>query len=149
MFGKKNKELKKDENETTHIKPEIEGEKETAIPSKEDEAEGQLTLDVYQTPDDIVIKSTIAGVRPENLDIAINNDMLTIKGSRTKGEEIKEEDYFYQECYWGSFSRSVILPVEVETGKIKAVLKDGILTVTLPKSKKARARKIEVQVSHE
>ncbi len=123
-----------------------------AEPKKEDwldsqeETEGQLTLDVFQDPDNIVIKSTIAGVRPEDLDISINNDMLTIKGERRKEETVKEDDYFYQECYWGAFSRSVILPMEVEADKIEATLKDGVLTVKLPKSRKAKARKIQVKI---
>ncbi|MFC1721912.1 Hsp20/alpha crystallin family protein [Patescibacteria group bacterium] len=111
----------------------------------EEEYEGQLTLDVYQDDDNVVVKSTIAGVRPEDLEIAINNEMLTIKGSRRKEAEVKEDDYFHQECYWGSFSRSVILPLEVEADQIDASLKDGILTVKLPKSRKAKARKIEVR----
>lgn len=111
----------------------------------QDETEGQLTLDVFQDADNIVIKSTIAGVRPEDLDISINNDMLTIKGERRKEETVKEDDYFYQECYWGAFSRSVILPMEVEADKIEATLKDGVLTVKLPKSRKAKARKIQVK----
>lgn len=112
----------------------------------QDETEGQLTLDVFQDADNIVIKSTIAGVRPEDLDISINNDMLTIKGERKKEETIKEDDYFYQECYWGAFSRSVILPMEVEADKIEAMLKDGVLTIKLPKSRKAKARKIQVKI---
>ncbi len=123
-----------------------------AEPKKEDwldsqeETEGQLTLDVFQDPDNIVIKSTIAGVRPEDLDISINNDMLTIKGERKREETVKEDDYFYQECYWGAFSRSVILPMEVEADKIEALLKDGVLTIKLPKSRKAKARKIQVKI---
>ncbi len=113
---------------------------------KEEDFEGQLTLDVYQDEENIVIKSTIAGVNPKDLDISINNDMLIVKGERKKEHEVKEDDYFYQECYWGAFSRSVILPMEVETDKIDATLKDGILTVKLPKSKRAKARKIEVKI---
>lgn len=109
-----------------------------------DDYEGQLTIDVYQTDDDIIVQSTIAGVKPENLDVTINGDMLTIKGEREKDKSISEEDYFYQECYWGAFSRSVILPMDVQPDKIKAELKDGILTVTLPKAQKDKTRKIQV-----
>lgn len=111
----------------------------------DDEYEGELALDVYQDKNAVFVKSTMAGVKPEDIDIAINGDMLTIKGSRKNTETIKEEDYFYQECYWGSFSRSVILPVEVEVDKVSAALKDGILTVKLPKSRKAKAKKIMVK----
>ncbi len=111
------------------------------------ESEGQLTIDVYQTPADIVIKSTIAGVNPEDLDITITNDMVTIKGKRQKDEEIKTDDYYYQECYWGAFSRSVILPVDVEAEKAEASMKNGILTIKLPKIEKIKTRKIRVATS--
>ncbi|HLC44612.1 MAG TPA: Hsp20/alpha crystallin family protein [Patescibacteria group bacterium] len=109
------------------------------------EYEGQLTLDVYQTKDNVIIKSTIAGVKAEDLDITIANDMVTIKGDRKKEEEVRSEDYFYQECYWGSFSRSIILPVDIDVEGVTAEIKDGILTVTLPKAAKAKTKKIKVR----
>lgn len=109
------------------------------------EAEGQLSVDVYQTPADIVIKSTIAGVKPENLDIAITNDMVTIRGRREAEEDLGKDDYFYQECYWGPFSRSVILPVDVQTDKSLATLKNGVLTIKLPKSERTKTKKIEIR----
>ncbi len=108
------------------------------------EYEGQLTIDMYQTKDNVVIKSTIAGVKPEDIDITIANDMVTIRGERRRDFEASAEDYFYQECYWGSFSRSVVLPVDVDIENVGADLKDGILTVVLPKAAKARAKKIRV-----
>ena len=108
------------------------------------DSEGQLTIDVYQTPTDIVIKSTIAGVNPEDLDITITNDMVTIKGKREKDEVIAGNDYYYQECYWGAFSRSVILPVDVEAEKADASMKNGILTIRLPKIEKIKTKKIRV-----
>lgn len=109
------------------------------------ETEGQLSIDVFQTPADIVIKSTIAGVKPEHLDIAITNDMVTIRGKREAEEEITRDDYFYQECYWGPFSRSIILPVDVQTEKSLATLKNGVLTIRLPKSEKIKTKKIEIK----
>lgn len=109
------------------------------------ESEGQLTIDVYQTPTDIIIKSTIAGVNPENLDITITNDMVTVKGERKQEEEIKEDDYYYQECYWGKFSRSVILPVDVLSDKATAGMKNGVLVITLPKAEQTKTRKIQVK----
>lgn len=111
----------------------------------ETDAEGQLTIDVYQTDDDIVIKSTIAGVKPEDLDININNDMVTVRGERKQEEEVDSENYYYQECYWGPFSRSVILPVEIITEKAEATMKNGILTLRLPKADVTRTRKIQVR----
>jgi HSP20 family protein len=121
-----------------------------AAPAEEDsnwvaDQEGQLTIDVYQTDSDIVIKSTIAGVKPEDLDIQINNDMVTIRGERRKEDEVRDEDYYYQECYWGAFSRSIILPVDVEANKSEAIMKNGVLTIRLPKAETAKARKIQVR----
>lgn len=109
------------------------------------EYEGELNIDMYQTKDNVIIKSTIAGVKPEDLDITIANDMLTIRGERRREDRIEQDDYFYQECYWGGFSRSVILPIDVDTESIEADLKDGILTVILPKAAKARTKKIKVR----
>lgn len=110
-----------------------------------EEAEGQLTIDVYQTDADILIKSTIAGVKPEDIDVSITNDMVTIRGAREKDERVKAEDYYYQECYWGSFSRSVILPVDVVAEKAEAAIKNGILTIKLPKAERIRTKKIQVK----
>ncbi|OGI17307.1 MAG: hypothetical protein A2Z52_02870 [Candidatus Moranbacteria bacterium RBG_19FT_COMBO_42_6] len=110
-----------------------------------DGSEGQLTIDVYQTENDIVIKSTIAGVKPEDLDVTINNDMITIRGERKKEEEVSEENYYYQECYWGNFSRSVILPVDVLPERIEASMKNGILTIRLSKADTTKTKKIQVR----
>jgi HSP20 family protein len=107
--------------------------------------EGQLNIDMYQTKDNVIIKSTIAGVRPEDIDITVANDMVTIKGARRKDENIPQDDYFYQECYWGNFSRSVIIPVDIESESIEADLKDGILTVIIPKAAKAKTKKVKVK----
>ena len=123
-------------------KTEIESKNTDWAPS---ETEGQLSIDVFQTPADIVIKSTIAGVKPENLDIAITNDMVTIRGRREADEDLGKDDYFYQECYWGPFSRSIILPVDVQTDKSLATLKNGVLTIKLPKSEKTKTKKIEIK----
>lgn len=141
---------KKIKDETSETR-EIETLSEDNEPAKEkswfEEAEteeGQLTIDVYQTDQDIIIKSTIAGVKPEDIDISINNDMVTIRGRRSKDEQISAENYYYQELYWGMFSRSVILPVEVDPDRTKATIKNGILTVKLPKSEKTKVKKINV-----
>ncbi len=107
--------------------------------------EGQLAVDVYQNEDKIIIKATIAGVKPEDLDIAVNNEDVTIRGSRHLDETINREDYFYQECYWGDFSRSIILPTEVRAEEAEAILKNGVLTLTLPKNRKAQAVAIKVK----
>ncbi len=113
--------------------------------SPDDGAEGQLTIDVYQTDEAIVIKSTIAGVKPEDLDVAINNDMVTIKGERKNEEDVPDGNYYYQECYWGPFSRSILLPVDIIADKSEASLKNGILTIKLPKADTTRIKKIQVR----
>jgi HSP20 family protein len=107
--------------------------------------EGALNIDMYQTKDNVIIKSTIAGVRPDDIDITVANDMVTIKGSRTREEKVTQDDYFYQECYWGGFSRSVIVPVDIDSEEIEADLKDGILTVIIPKAAKAKTKKVKVK----
>jgi HSP20 family protein len=128
-------------------KIEIPEEEEKSWLQEADEGEeGQLTIDVYQTPNEVVIKSTVAGVKPEDIDISFTNDMITVRGRRKKEEEISTEDYYYQELYWGAFSRSVILPVEVDVDKAKAEIKNGILTVRLPKSEKIKTKKIRVDI---
>jgi HSP20 family protein len=107
--------------------------------------EGALNIDMYQTKDNVIIKSTIAGVRPEDIDITVANDMVSIKGERSKEENIPQDDYFYQECYWGSFTRSVIVPVDIDSEHIEADYKDGILTVIIPKAAKAKTKKVKVK----
>lgn len=111
-----------------------------------DEAyEGQLSVDVFQTPKNLVIKSAIAGIKPEDIDISLHNDTITVKGVRKFCEDIQEEDYFCRECYWGGFSRSIILPVDVKSDQIKAEIENGILTITLPKANKPKVRAIKVK----
>jgi len=111
----------------------------------EDYEEGQLSIDVYQTPKNIIVKSTIAGVKSDDIDISINNGMITIRGKREVKEKIKEDDYLYRECYWGAFSRSIILPVEVRAEKINAFLENGVLTIILPRSKTSKQISIKVK----
>ena len=111
----------------------------------EEESEGQLTVDVFQTKDDIIVQSTVAGVAPEDLEINITNDAVTISGRREKMEKVEEKDYFYQECFWGRFSRSIILPQEVDPERSTAALKNGILTVKMPKLNRKRAKKLKVK----
>lgn len=106
--------------------------------------EAELLLDVYQDDDNIYITSTIAGVDPEDLDISVNHDLLTIRGHRTTTTEVDQSDYFYQECYWGSFSRSIILPMEIKTDQIAAEIKNGVLKIILPKL--LRQRRIPVKI---
>jgi HSP20 family protein len=121
---------------------EEEREEETAL----DEPEGQLTIDVYQTPSEIVVESAIAGVRPEDLDVSVSTDSITIKGRRHREQVVKDEDYFYQECYWGRFARSVILPQEIDPDSASVEFKNSILTVHLPKVNRKKTKKLKVKL---
>jgi HSP20 family protein len=125
---------------------------EEIISKKEDEdesdwfePEGELAVDVYQTDKDIIIQSTIAGVKPEDLDISVENDTVTISGERKNVIEEKEKNYFYQECFWGAFSRQIILPEEVDGSRAEASMKDGVFTLRLPKIERQKVRKVKVQ----
>lgn len=100
--------------------------------------EGQLAVDVVETPERIIVRSAIAGVNPEDLDINVTTDTVTIRGSRTHAGERTEADVIHiEECYWGGFSRSVVLPCQVKPEEADAALKNGILTITLPKAEMA------------
>jgi HSP20 family protein len=135
----------KDEIESADNETEEQPKSETSEWLGEDYDEGQLSIDVFQTPNSLVVKSTIAGVKPGNIDISINNDMLTIRGRREIQEKISEENYLIKECYWGGFSRSIILPVEVDAEKVEAALDNGVLTIILPKAKSAKQFSIKVK----
>ena len=107
-------------------------------------AEGQLMVDVYQTESELVIQSAIAGVKLEDLNISIEGDLITIRGERKKPIE-EDGDYFSQECYWGKFSRQIILPVETDPTRINATLKQGVLLIRIPKIERKKKRKITIK----
>ncbi len=112
----------------------------------EEEFEGQLAVDVYQTKDKIVVKAPIAGVKPEDIDVAISEDVVTIRGDRKDEFAVEKDNYYVQECFWGSFSRSVILPTSTVAEKAEASLKDGVLTIQIPKVvQEDRVKKIKVK----
>ncbi len=112
---------------------------------EEGQEEGELAVDVYQTPEEIVIKTMVSGVRPEDLEVAITREMVTIKGKRELGREVVTEDYFQQELYWGSFSRTILLPVEIDVEESEAIEKHGLLTVRLPKIDKKKTQSLKVK----
>jgi len=118
---------------------------ENALEEIVDEAEGELALDVYQTPLAFIIESAIAGVSPEDIEVSIGPESITIKGKREKIEKIKTENYIHQECFWGAFSRTVILPQEIDPDKAQANLKNGVLKITLPKLNKNKTKKVKVK----
>ena len=129
----------------TTVKTEAVSDKELDWLESGDE-EGQLSVDVFQTPSEIIIKSTMAGARAEDLEINVNHDSLTIKGRRDMGDDVDYQNYLYRECYWGKFSRTIILPLDVRADKIKANLENGVLTVVLPiDTKQTNSRVVKVK----
>lgn len=108
-------------------------------------SEGQLPVDVHQTAGDIIIRAFVAGVRPDELNISISRDRVEIEGSRMEREQVSGPDYFTRELFWGSFSRIIMLPQEVDVEASSASAKDGLLTIILPKLDKARQTKLRVK----
>jgi HSP20 family protein len=102
---------------------------------------------MYQNPTDIVIKTMVAGVKPEDLDISITRDMVTIRGRRTENAEVSDGDFFHKELYWGAFSRTIVLPAEIEIEEAEAKETHGLLTLTLPKIDKNRQSKLKVRAN--
>jgi HSP20 family molecular chaperone IbpA len=107
--------------------------------------EGELNVDVYQNQNEIVIKTMVAGVKPEDLDVAISRDMVTIKGKRETERTISDDDFFHKELYWGSFSRTIVLPQEIDVDAAEAVEKHGLLIIKLPKLDKNRSTRLKVR----
>lgn len=112
-----------------------------------EEYEGQLAIDVYHTPSEVVIKAPIAGVRQEDLDVTITDEQVSIRGERHDLQNEPVEAYLLQECYWGAFSRTFNLPMAVDTDKANARLANGILTITIPKAAKARTKTIAIETA--
>ncbi|MCX7793620.1 MAG: Hsp20/alpha crystallin family protein [Thermodesulfovibrionales bacterium] len=103
-------------------------------------------IDVYDKKGEIVVKAELPGVEKDNIDITITKDTLTIKGEIKRDEEIKDEDYYAREISYGSFARTIALPVEVDSEKAKATFKNGILEIVLPKKEEAKPKEIKVEV---
>lgn len=110
-----------------------------------EEEEGELSVDVCQSNTEVIIQTMIAGVKPEDLNISVTREMLTIKGRREKPAELVNENYFQKELYWGAFSRVIMLPAEVEAEESEAIEKHGLLTIRLPKIDKARVQKLKIK----
>ena len=110
-----------------------------------EEETGELAVDVYQTPTHVVVKALVAGVVPTNVDIALTRDMLTVRGTREDEREVQDENYFQKELYWGAFSRTILLPEEVDVDQAEAYEKHGILIIRLPKINKTKQTKLKVR----
>lgn len=111
----------------------------------EEELPGTLAVDVYETPEQLIVKARTAGVNRDELDVSIADNTLTIRGTLSSGDEVEAENFHIQECYWGEFSRTLSLPVGVREDEIDAVLKDGVLTITFTKVKQDTIKKIEIK----
>ena len=107
--------------------------------------EGQLSVDVFRDGKTLVVRSTVAGAKPDDIDISVHGDLLTIRGKRETDRSIKEEDWYYRECYWGTFSRSVVLPYDVDAERAEASLKNGILEVRVPITQTEKNIKVSVK----
>jgi len=112
---------------------------------EEEPEEAELTVDLYQTPTDIIIQTMVAGVKPEDLELTIARDMITIRGKREESCTIDEENYFTKELYWGTFSRTISLPQEVDPEEAEAIEKHGLLTIKLPKIDKEKKTSVKVK----
>lgn len=115
-------------------------------PQEADGPVGQLTVDIYHTPNDIVVESAIAGAQPEDIDVIVANDSISIKGLRHRNLESPDAEYLHQECYWGKFTRSIILPEEVDPENASVKFKNGILSVRMPKTNRRKTKKLEVRM---
>lgn len=110
-----------------------------------EEEEAELTIDLYQTGTDIIVQTMVAGVQPDNLSITITRDTITIRGKREENKSVNDENYFTQELYWGSFSRTISLPEEVDPEEAEAIEKHGLLIIKLPKINKNKETKLKVK----
>lgn len=110
-----------------------------------DDTEGQLAVDVHQTDDAVIVKTMTAGVDPDDIEITVSRDTITIRGKRESAHEAREDDFFHKELYWGSFSRTIMLPCEVESEESSAKEDHGLLTVTLPKIDKNKQTKVKIK----
>ena len=112
---------------------------------EEENQEAELTVDVYQTPTEIIIQTMIAGVKPEDIELTIARDMITIRGKREENRKIEEDNYFAKELYWGAFSRTILLPQEIEPEETEATEKHGLLTIKLEKIDKEKKTSIKIK----
>ncbi|MFH1430414.1 MAG: Hsp20/alpha crystallin family protein [Candidatus Uhrbacteria bacterium] len=99
----------------------------------EEASEGELTVDVYETANAFVVQTTVSGVRPDELSLSVHSDLLTIRGVRTPEPHNEERTYLVEECFWGRFSRSILLPEPIDVSRANSTLRAGVLTITLPK----------------
>lgn len=130
------------DNHKAHVSSDNPKEAPQLLPQDE---EGQLTVDMWQTPSDIIIQTIVGGVKPDEVEVNISHEMVTIRGKRAKTHTVSSPDYFYQELFWGTFSRTILLPQEVDVDESEATMKHGLLTLRLPKLDKTKIQKLRVK----
>ncbi len=138
----------KESKKTSKDKKFLKQRKEEKIPQEEwlpEMGQGQLVVDIYEKVDVLIIKSAVAGVKSQDIDITVETDLVVIRGERLKDEQDKIERYYYQECFWGKFSRTLILPCPVKPDQVRANFKNGILTIVLPKIGEKSKQQIEIK----
>lgn len=118
------------------------------VGSNDEDQDGELPIDMYQTRDTIVIRALVAGVSPDDLNISITRDMVTLKGMREEVQEAPDEDYYHRELFWGSFSRAIVLPEEIVIDEAEAKERHGLLEIILPKLDKGRSTRLTVKSHH-
>lgn len=112
---------------------------------KEEDEEGRVSIDMYETDSELVILAPIAGISPKEVEVLLKKDVLVIRGKRKPPEEISDKNYLYRECFWGTFSRSIFLPHHLTTSKIQAKFYNGLLIIRIPKESSSKIREIEVE----
>lgn len=135
-----------DEPQAPIRKPALSSTPAPAAAHVEESSEGQLPVDVYQTPESIIIRTFIAGVRADEMNVSISRDMVVIEGSRGEREQVTDSDFFIRELFWGSFARTIVLPEEIDVDASVATAKDGFLTIVMPKLDKKRQTKLRVKI---
>ncbi|HPS21334.1 MAG TPA: Hsp20/alpha crystallin family protein [Candidatus Paceibacterota bacterium] len=146
FFEKLSGSMKMDDDEEDFKKLAVKSEKENNNDWMEDEnEEAELTVDVYQTPTDVIVQTMVAGVKPEDIELVIARDMVTIRGKREESRKVEEENYFSKELYWGAFSRTILLPQEIDPEEAEATEKHGLLTIKLPKIDKEKKTSVKVK----
>lgn len=137
--------IRADENNEELKKISVKGDKKDSGWIEEENEEAELTVDVYQTPTEIIVQTMVAGVKPEDLELTIGRDMITIRGKREESRKVEEENYFSKELYWGAFSRTILLPQEIEPEETEATEKHGLLTIKLQKIDKEKKTSVKIK----
>jgi HSP20 family protein len=144
----KKKEIKIEEPDSAFVKASTSDKSSADKPTDKEEwfeePAGQLAVDVYQTEQDLIVQTAIAGIKPGNLEVTVERDIVAIRGIRQKPSE-ENGDYFTKECYWGPFSREIISPVEINPDLVEAIMEEGVLTIRLPKILREKKRTITVK----